>query len=184
MTFGQYFLTDLRSRLEFAYILECSKDLVIWRDYLVSPLTEEFVFRSCMIPLVFPFIGEFNCVMVIPLFFGIAHLHHIIEGFVVNKLPLEVLIGQHLFQFSYTYLFGVYSTFLFIRTGSFYASFVSHVLCNYMGFPNINELMHEFEKKAKYFILVFYFVGFLSFFGLINFLTVPVLYGNTVFVST
>ena len=104
-TFVTYFFSEVKSKFQSDCISTNLISLVNWRNYIISPFTEEFVFRSCMIPLVYPFLGTFNSMMVTPLFFGLAHLHHIIEGYVVNKLPLDVLIGQHLFQFSYTYLF-------------------------------------------------------------------------------
>lgn len=156
--------------------------MIVLRNYLVSPLTEEFVFRSCMIPLVYHILGGFYSMLVTPLFFGVAHLHHIIEGYFVTRLPLDILIAQHLFQFSYTYLFGIYSSYLFMRTGSFFASFASHVFCNFMGFPNINDLLNEFERKAMIAIIVAYVIGFVGFFCVLDFVTQPSCYGNDLFV--
>jgi prenyl protein peptidase len=182
-TFLTYFFSEVRSKFQIDYISTSLKDLVNWRNYIISPFTEEFVFRSCMIPLVCPFLGTFNSMMVTPLFFGLAHLHNIIEGYVVSKLPLDVLIGQHLFQFSYTYLFGIYATYLFIRTGSFFGPFASHILCNYMGFPNINDLVNEFNGWQKAIIILFYAIGFFSFSCLIIYATVPDFFNNTVFMT-
>lgn len=172
----------IRSYLKYEFIKENSTDFVVLRNYLVSPFTEEFVFRSCMIPLVYQVLGGFYSMLVTPLFFGVAHLHHIIEGYFVTRLPLDILIAQHLFQFSYTYLFGIYSSYLFMRTGNFYASFASHVFCNFMGFPNINDLLYEFDRRATIVIVVSYLVGFVSFFCIIDFGTEPGFYGNGVFV--
>jgi prenyl protein peptidase len=72
-----------------------------------------------------------------PLFFGAAHLHHIIQhlhktGRELRSAILEVgnfnvENGNHLnlsvFQLFYTTIFGMYSTFLFLRTGQIIALF-------------------------------------------------------------
>ncbi|KAK1276891.1 CAAX prenyl protease 2 [Acorus gramineus] len=51
-----------------------------WRTYVVAPLTEEIVFRACMIPLLS--CGGFKTYKIIffsPVFFSLAHLHHFWE---------------------------------------------------------------------------------------------------------
>ena len=170
------------SSLSWEWLKIRASNLVLWRNYVVSPLTEEFVFRSCMLPIVYPILGFNGAILITPLFFGLAHLHHIIEGYVVNKQPLALLVAQHLFQFSYTYFFGVWSSYLFLRTGSFFASFVSHMFCNFMGFPNINDLLNEFSRALRNIILFFYLFGLIGFFSLLSLLTQPKMYQNNVFV--
>ncbi len=181
-TFTCYFSNEIRSKFQLDYLSNNLKDLVNWRNYIICPFTEEFVFRGCMIPLVYPFLGSFNSMMVTPLFFGLAHLHHIVEGHVVNRIPLDTLIGQHLFQFSYTYLFGIYANYLFIKTGSFFGPFAGHIFCNYMGFPNINDLINEFDRRQKAIIIIFYAFGFYLFFNIIIYVNERNLFNNSVFV--
>lgn len=158
------------------------KDLCFWRNYIVSPFTEEFVFRSCMLPLLVQNLSLFNSIFVAPLFFGLAHLHHIIEGYILNEMPLRIIVGQHLFQFSYTYIFGVYSSYLFLKTGSFFSSFLSHAFCNFLGFPNLRQLFNDFNFGVKYLIVAAYFLGLLTFFLIIPTLTEPGLFDNQTFV--
>lgn len=43
--------------------------------------------------------------------------------------------AQVLLQYSYTYLFGCYATWLLLRTGHIWAAILPHAFCNYMGFP-------------------------------------------------
>ncbi len=157
-------------------------DLVTWRNFIVCPLTEEFVFRGCMIPLVYPFLGQIHTCIVVPLFFGVAHLHHIIEGYFFNEAPLDSIVLQHLFQFSYTYVFGIYSTYLFLRTGSIFPAISAHMFCNYMGFPNISDLISDFQGWIKNVIFFFYVLGFVAFFCSISYLTEPNLYNNSIYV--
>ncbi|KAK1323699.1 CAAX prenyl protease 2 [Acorus calamus] len=59
-------------------LLSCN--VFAWRTYIVAPLTEEIVFRSCMIPLLL--CGGFKTYKIIffsPVFFSLAHLHHFWE---------------------------------------------------------------------------------------------------------
>lgn len=46
---------------------------------MMAPLSEEFVFRACMMPLVMQSFSAIHSVFITPLFFGVAHIHHIIE---------------------------------------------------------------------------------------------------------
>lgn len=156
-------------------------DMCFWRNYIISPFTEEFVFRSCMIPLLVQNLSFTSTVFIAPLFFGLAHLHHIIEGYFTNELPLAHLIGVHMFQFSYTYIFGVYSSFLFMRTGSLFSCFLSHSFCNFMGFPNFRQLMSDFDTKVKYSVAAVYIIGLVMFTALVGSLTEPSLFHNKVF---
>jgi prenyl protein peptidase len=156
-------------------------DLGFWRNYIISPFTEEFVFRSCMLPLVLPTLSITKSIYIVPLFFGIAHLHHMIESILTTNLPFKLILIQNLFQFSYTYIFGVYSSFLFVRTGSFFASFLNHSFCNLMGFPNIAGLIRDFNGRMRLFIMFVYFAGLFMFCSLLKSLTNPYLYENHVF---
>jgi prenyl protein peptidase len=46
---------------------------------VVAPFTEEYTFRACMLPILLGYYSPVGAVVVSPLFFGIAHLHHMIE---------------------------------------------------------------------------------------------------------
>ncbi len=158
-------------------------DLCFWRNYIVSPFTEEFVFRGCMLPLLIQNFTNWQTILLAPLFFGLAHLHHIIEGYFVHGHELKSLLLQHLFQFSYTYIFGIYSSYLFMRTGNLLSCFVSHSICNLMGFPNFRELFsREFQPMVKYCIFGVYVIGLGAFFACVGILTQPNLFSNRVYI--
>ena len=157
-------------------------DIYFWRNYIISPFSEEFVFRSCVITLLFPQLAFGKTIILTPLFFGLAHLHHIIEGYFNKEYPFNLLVQQHLFQFCYTYIFGVYSAYLFLRTGNFFASFVSHAFCNMMGFPNVAEVANDFSGFTRICIIAFYFIGLFTFVFLLPTLTNPVFFENTVYI--
>lgn len=56
-------------------------NLIWWRNHIVAPISEEFTFRACMLPAMLQCIHPITAVFVCPLFFGIAHFHHISERF-------------------------------------------------------------------------------------------------------
>lgn len=107
-----------------------------WRMYIVAPLTEELVFRACMIPLLL--CGGFKPYTVIllsPVFFSLAHLNHLLEFYMQQDSSLLKACMVVGFQLGYTVIFGSYASFLFVRTGHLTAPLVSHMFCNFMGLP-------------------------------------------------
>lgn len=65
--------------IELAYWLESFQNILWLRNHIVAPLSEEFTFRACMMPLLLQSYQPTVAVLLTPLFFGVAHLHHIIE---------------------------------------------------------------------------------------------------------
>ncbi|KZF21294.1 hypothetical protein L228DRAFT_249099 [Xylona heveae TC161] len=108
-----------------------------WRNYVAGPVSEELVFRSCLIPLhLLAKVSPGRIVFLTPLYFGIAHIHHFYEYKLTHPYtPLLPALLRSVVQFSYTSIFGFYATFLFLRTGSFPAVVVVHSFCNWCGLP-------------------------------------------------
>ncbi|TQD84387.1 hypothetical protein C1H46_030042 [Malus baccata] len=143
-----------------------ASNVLVWRNYIVAPITEELVFRACMIPLLL--CGGFQKSTVIflcPIFISLAHLNHLMEVYSrqnYNLMKAFMVIGL---QLGYTIVFGSYASFLFIQTGHFLAPLVAHAFCNFMGLPvlvsrgkgdgedtqaivkNKNKMSHSDEKK-------------------------------------
>lgn len=61
------------------YWLECFQNILWIRNHIVAPLSEEFTFRACMMPLLLQSFSPLTAIFLTPLFFGVAHLHHNIE---------------------------------------------------------------------------------------------------------
>lgn len=77
-------------------------------------------------------------VILSPIVFGLAHIHHFYEFRITNPdVPLTMALARTVLQFSYTSLFGIYETFLFICTGSLLAVILVHSFCNSMGLPRV-----------------------------------------------
>jgi prenyl protein peptidase len=144
------------------------------RNYVVAPWTEEIIFRGCMIPpLLASGMSVVTVSVVAPLFFGFAHLHHAITRLAMGERRASVVLVTT-FQFLYTFLFGMYASYAFLRTGSILAVTLSHAYCNWMGLPDMSfvQLRHPMYRYrivllASFLIGVFAFKRFLKSDGLL-----------------
>ncbi|ALC43140.1 Sras [Drosophila busckii] len=153
---------------------------IIWiRNHVMAPLSEEFVFRACMMPLILQSFSPMTAVFITPLFFGVAHLHHISERLALGvELSTALLIG--LFQFTYTTLFGFYSAYLFARTGHCIAPLLVHAFCNHMGLPDVQDLWQQ-ELWRRVLAICLYLAGLAGWIYLLPIATDPALYDNKLF---
>ncbi|MQM18070.1 hypothetical protein Taro_051056 [Colocasia esculenta] len=135
-------VSEMEARGILDSIHEVAANILTWRNYVVAPLTEEIVFRACMIPLLL--CGGFKTSTVIfcsPIFFSLAHLNHFLELYCQRRYTfLKVFTIVVAFaectaglQLGYTVIFGWYASFLFIRTGNLICPIVAHIFCNVMG---------------------------------------------------
>lgn len=62
-----------------SYWIESFQNILWLRNHIVAPLSEEFTFRACMMPLLLQSFNPKTAIFLTPLFFGVAHLHHNIE---------------------------------------------------------------------------------------------------------
>ncbi|KAG2619850.1 hypothetical protein PVAP13_3NG140300 [Panicum virgatum] len=135
-------------------------DVMVWRNYVVAPFTEELVFRACMIPLLL--CGGFKMSTIIflsPVFFSLA-------GMQFYEIATDCV------QLGYTVIFGWYAAFLFIRTGNLLSPIVAHVFCNMMGLPAFSS------PQTKGVASVAFLAGSICFFCLLFPATSPELYNT------
>ncbi|KDO23576.1 hypothetical protein SPRG_10771 [Saprolegnia parasitica CBS 223.65] len=151
------------------------------RTYLYAPFTEEFVFRSCMAPLLL--CAGFSASQIIvgspSRLASVPHMHHFVEH-VRSGMPWTRALLIVVFQLCYTTVFGIYVTFLYLRTGQFWALFVVHAFCNTMGFPDLGFLSSENPLfSSRYAILLVYLLGIVGFSVLLYPLTDPSLHPHS-----
>ncbi|CAL9055355.1 CAAX prenyl protease 2-like isoform X1 [Musa acuminata AAA Group] len=122
------------------WVCAYARNVMAWRNYVVAPITEELVFRACMIPLLLcGGFGTYSIVFLSPIFFSLAHLNHFLELYYQQKysfMKAFLIVGL---QLGYTVIFGWYTSFLFIRTGSLISPIVAHIFCNVMGLPVLSS---------------------------------------------
>uniref|UniRef100_A0A3P9N3V9 CAAX prenyl protease 2 n=1 Tax=Poecilia reticulata TaxID=8081 RepID=A0A3P9N3V9_POERE len=147
------FTDGVRVVLDPCFWTLCLSDMRWLRNQVVAPLTEELVFRACMLPMLVPCAGPSTAIFTCPLFFGVAHFHHVIE----------------LLRFRQGTLSGI-----FFSAGHLIGPVLCHSFCNYMGFPAISTALEHPQRLA---ILSSYLMGVLLFFMLLFPLTSPSYYG-------
>ncbi|RCI10911.1 hypothetical protein L249_5398, partial [Ophiocordyceps polyrhachis-furcata BCC 54312] len=115
------------------------EDWPTWRNIIAGPITEECLFRSAATPLLLHTNAHLtNIIFLSPLIFGFAHLHHFYEFRISHpRTPLVSAIARSAIQLSYTSIFGIYATFIFLRTGSLLAVIFVHMICNSLGLPRL-----------------------------------------------
>ncbi|KAF1844571.1 CaaX prenyl protein-like proteinase Rce1 [Cucurbitaria berberidis CBS 394.84] len=128
---------DLKDWIRLRGLHETLSSWIGYRNLVVGPVSEELVWRSFIVPLhVLAHFSEKQIVFLTPLYFGIAHLHHLYEFRITHpEVPLFVAVLRSLFQFTYTSLFGFFAAFVYIRTGNVYTCMLAHTFCNWMGLP-------------------------------------------------
>ncbi|KAG0437071.1 hypothetical protein HPB47_017617 [Ixodes persulcatus] len=157
------------------------KNLIWLRNHIVAPLSEEFTFRACMLPLLVPCLGQRAAILICPLFFGVAHFHHLTEK-LARTSSIKLAVMRSVFQFGYTTIFGAYSVYLFLRTGHFVAPFVAHAFCNHMGFPDMSEVFGYKQPRLSLLLLAF-LGGLVAWASLLEPLTQPDIYQNSLYAS-
>jgi prenyl protein peptidase len=64
---------------------------LVLRNLVIAPITEELVFRGCMVPLLLPHLGYgYQLSWITPLFFGVAHLHHMLAGVPIPQVVMQL----------------------------------------------------------------------------------------------
>ncbi|XP_004924603.1 CAAX prenyl protease 2 isoform X2 [Bombyx mandarina] len=164
------------------YWLASWQDLVWLRNHIMAPLSEEWVFRACMMPLLLQCLKAEVAIFTGPLLFGTAHFHHMFEQ-MKSGYDFKTALMVSSFQFTYTSLFGAYSAYLFLRTGHFVAPLVAHIFCNHMGFPNFGEIP-QFQPLQRILIICNFIIGFILWCLLLTPLTTPGIYDNRLYWET
>ncbi|XP_047549133.1 CAAX prenyl protease 2 isoform X3 [Lutra lutra] len=132
----------------------CLTDMRWLRNQVIAPLTEELVFRACMLPMLAPCTGLGPAVFTCPLFFGVAHFHHIFEQLRFRQSS----VGS-----------------IFLSAGHLIGPVLCHSFCNYMGFPAVCAALEHPQRRP---LLACYALGVGLFLLLLQPLTDPKLYGS------
>lgn len=134
-----------------------------FRDHIFAPITEEFIYRAIVVNLLLlePYSVRF-IVLVAPLLFGFAHLHHGYRMFRHNSMPFIVILVQIVFMTVYTSLFGMLETYLYLKFNhNLLAVIVVHVICNLFSFPDFQIEGSTGYKAVYYGSMVGGILGFL-----------------------
>nr|XP_010597313.1 CAAX prenyl protease 2 isoform X2 [Loxodonta africana]XP_010597314.1 CAAX prenyl protease 2 isoform X2 [Loxodonta africana] len=156
----------------------CLTDMRWLRNQVIAPLTEELVFRACMLPMLAPCTGLGPAVFTCPLFFGVAHFHHIIEQlrFRQSSVGSIVLSAGESWSLPGVVLgWGGVRLLLSPSSGHLIGPVLCHSFCNYMGFPAVCAALEHPQRRH---LLAGYALGVGLFLLLLQPLTDPKLYGS------
>uniref|UniRef100_A0A3Q4M0V5 CAAX prenyl protease 2 n=1 Tax=Neolamprologus brichardi TaxID=32507 RepID=A0A3Q4M0V5_NEOBR len=131
----------------------CAGDAVWLRNQVVAPVTEELVFRGAMLPMLVPCTGPTGAIVTAPLFFGVAHFHHVIEEQRLGKESMSVIL---------------------LVAGHVVGPVLCHSFCNSQGLPDISSALQHPHSSA---LLFSYLMGGLLFLVLLFPLTDQYFYG-------
>ncbi|KAF9174677.1 hypothetical protein BGX21_000418 [Mortierella sp. AD011] len=150
------------------------------RNLVVGPISEEFIFRSCMVAVVaYSGAPSYAIIFGLPLVFGIAHIHHGYEAYLKRGATRRALLNAtvlSLFQFAYTTIFGWFTTFLFLRTSNLIGPCLCHTFCSIMGAPDVTNI--QYFGRWKNWLYLAFATGAVLFGVLLRPLTSPELYGS------
>lgn len=166
-------------KINFRFWIYNFTDLIWLRNVVVGPLFEEITFRACMMPLLMQCFETLAAIFVCSLFFGLAHIHHVIERYRAGD-SCKILIVRALIQFSYTTLFGGYSAFLFVKTGHFVSPLVVHAFCNVMELPDFGKIL-TYENPKKIMLVCLFVLGLVLWYILLKPMTDCRLYNNYIY---
>jgi prenyl protein peptidase len=136
------------------------------RNLVAAPLCEEVVFRGAVLAiLVSGGFGFRECVLLSPMLFGLAHLHHLLMHVHARGASLRQAAVMVTFQLAYTSLFGMYAAALLLRTNHLLGAVLAHSWCNLLGVPDLSFLARKYHplypKRVQ--ILLVYLAGIVVF---------------------
>nr|CAD2123841.1 unnamed protein product [Meloidogyne enterolobii] len=126
----------------------------------MAPITEEISFRACSVPLLAHCLGNNLTIFVAPISFSFSHIHHLIEDR-KRGISLSSAFASRVFQMLYTYLFGLYATYIFFQTGNIISPIICHSICNNFGVPLIDDVELFKSKRIRILLYFLHFFGFL-----------------------
>uniref|UniRef100_A0A8R1HR48 CAAX prenyl protease 2 n=1 Tax=Caenorhabditis japonica TaxID=281687 RepID=A0A8R1HR48_CAEJA len=135
----------------------------VWRrDIIVGPITEEIVFRCCSSTLMARVLGDQLTMFLNPIPFAASHFHHIWDDQRKGH-SLAHSILQRGFQFCYTYVFGVFATYLQLTTRHALVPIIAHSICNAQGLPLWLEIGNYPKRRDRSILYASYGAGFAAF---------------------
>ena len=116
--------------------------LLLSRNLIFAPVSEEIAFRSLMMPFLHL---AFRCgqswelwavALLDPAFFSAAHLHHIYEK-LRSGFNIKAAVSSTLVQMIYTGIFGFIAATLLQLSGNVASCITAHIVCNAIGLPDM-----------------------------------------------
>ena len=167
----QFFMTKTRDFSEFweSSFYDLSGIMQL-KQYIVAPILEEIVYRGIILNLCT--FGDTAAVLFTPIYFSASHLHHLLKARNKEKEEFRREIFVRLFQFSFTWLFGIYAGFVYIKAGrNIIAPILLHSYWNIIQIPHLKTWFDiDVEQAVRTIVSIGYIAGIVGFFSLFSYL--------------
>ena len=119
------------------------------RTYVVAPVTEEMIFRACLLPVLLagghsPLRAAAGATSI----FAAAHVHHLATRLHHAGESVHDSLAAIVLMVGYTSVFSAYACALFLRTGSVMSPVLAHTVCNWIGLPAFGAMFSGPERHA------------------------------------
>ena len=153
---------------------ETKFDIKAVRAFIVAPIVEECMYRSCLINNLIAGGFGWSSVWISALIFGFSHLYRLEDAITSGRGVNLASLAPVLFQVAFTTVFGLYVGYIFVVTSSLYTVIIIHGFCNYMGVPLFRcfDPSHPSYRYSRS-ICITYVAGIVSFFGLLQLMINP-----------
>lgn len=139
-----------------------------FRDHVFAPFTEELVYRAIVYQLLQPIASDKKIMLLLPILFGVAHIHHAYELYRTKDLPASIVAFDALVKTTYTTIFGILANYIYFikfESTNLGASTLIHTICNLIGFPTIILSQRSYLVNILYYLLII--TGILGFYHLL-----------------
>lgn len=120
------------------YHLDYEFNIILLRDYLLAPLTEEINYRFILLKLLCPCFSKLNSCLISSFLFGFSHFHH----YVLDTSKERTLFSTCC-QFTFTFLFGMFASSMYLKSGYIITPIVLHAICNFLCLPDFETIIQN-----------------------------------------
>uniref|UniRef100_T1KK04 CAAX prenyl protease 2 n=2 Tax=Tetranychus urticae TaxID=32264 RepID=T1KK04_TETUR len=134
-----------------------------FRSYIAAPVIEEYLYRFLLSSLLLKSFSVEYTILIQAILFSLSHAHHHYMALLRSGSCDWSQLGVHTLS---TFLFGLYSGFLYVRCKSIVCLSLIHGFCNWINVPRFSRLWSKFYKT------------FATFFGLMSATVLLYFFGN------
>lgn len=126
---------ELHDGVGFLNVRSMLCEVQIWRNCIVAPVTEEYLFRGILLSALLPSWSRFHAILISSLMFGLMHTHYFLFKVLTGVGPYDPgEASRVLFQCCYTTIFAFYNAYVYLASGHLISPILVHVFCNIVSF--------------------------------------------------
>lgn len=123
-------------------------NLLNLRNYVLAPFSEELCYRFILLKILRPTFSQASSCLISSFLFGVSHFHHLINS------DLDFAFVTVFTQFVFTFLFGLFSSSMYLKSGYLLTPIIMHSICNFLCLPNF-EIILSSRKLSILTVLTF-----------------------------